>query len=129
MTLLSEKSNRVSHSSIPYYRFVYSSNMSALLAEGGGETLLQFQRPDAAGVQTSYQFEFEHFDRDYFVGLVAFDERSNEGKLSNIVSVFVDSSNVATIPGDGGGDGGSGGSKNYTEPRIDYFRLNIGCGS
>ena len=54
------------HGSVSGYRFVYSSNISALLnAESGrrAETLLQFQRPDSAGVQTSYQFEFEHYNK------------------------------------------------------------------
>ena len=53
------------HGAVAGYRFVYSSNISALLdAESDqAETLLQFQRPDAAGVQTSYQFEFDHFNR------------------------------------------------------------------
>ena len=52
------------HGAVAGYRFVYSSNISALLdAESEAETLLQFQRPDAAGVQTSYQFEFDHFNR------------------------------------------------------------------
>ena len=34
--------------------------------------------------------------RDYFLGLIAFDERSNEGKLSNIVSVYVDSNDISS---------------------------------
>ena len=34
--------------------------------------------------------------RDYFIGLIAFDERSNEGKLSNIVSVYVDSNDISS---------------------------------
>ena len=55
------------HGSVSGYRFVYSSNISALLDgdSSRAETLLQFQRPDSAGVQTSYQFEFEHYNR-YF---------------------------------------------------------------
>ena len=78
------------HGSVTGYKFVYSSNISALLdADSEAETLLQFQRPDPAGVQTSYQFEFEHYNRDYFLGLVAFDERSNEGKLKDEIRIRV----------------------------------------
>ena len=43
--------------------------------------------------------------RDYFIGLIAFDERSNEGMLSNIVSVYVDSNDIAVLPEKGGREG------------------------
>ena len=53
---------------------------------------------DEAGTQTSYQFEVQtdnlNEDRYLFVGLVAFDERDNEGKVSNIVTLHLTASGV-----------------------------------
>ncbi len=95
------------HGAVSGYRFVYASNITAMLDPATTTerlaTAMEFQRPDRAGIQTSYQFEFDHFNRDYFIGIVAFDERRNEGQLSNIVTVRLDSNDVSHEAGNGNG--------------------------
>ena len=71
------------------YRFVIAENYSALLDPlAEVQTLVGFQQPDEAGVSTSYQFGLaridDHYNKDLFLGLLAFDEKDNEGSMSNI---------------------------------------------
>ena len=71
-----------------------ADNVSHLLdSESDKQTLVGFTQPDEAGAQTSYQFEVraddDKYNKDIFVGLVAFDERDNEGKVSNIVTLHL----------------------------------------
>lgn len=81
------------------YRFIVADNISSLLDPMAElQTLVGFRQPDKAGSQTSYQFGIaridEHYDKDIFVGIVAFDEKDNEGKLSNIVTLHLTSDGV-----------------------------------
>jgi len=52
-----------------------------------------FQQPDEAGASTSYQFGLaridDHYNKDLFLGLLAFDEKDNEGSMSNIVMLHL----------------------------------------
>ncbi len=42
--------------------------------------------------QTSHQFRFPHYDRHLYVAVVAHDDAGNEGRVSNLARVFLDSS-------------------------------------
>ena len=71
------------------YRFVIAENYSALLDPFAEvQNLVGFQQPDEAGASTSYQFGLarmdDHYNKDLFLGLLAFDEKDNEGSMSNI---------------------------------------------
>ena len=81
------------------YRFVGAENISHLLDSKSDKlTLVGFSQKDEAGTQTSYQFEVQtdnlNEDRYLFVGLVAFDEKDNEGKVSNIVTLHLTASGI-----------------------------------
>ena len=81
------------------YRFVGADNISHLLDSKSDKlTLVGFSQKDEAGTQTSYQFEIQtdnpNEDRYLFVALVAFDERDNEGKVSNIVTLHLTTAGV-----------------------------------
>lgn len=80
------------------YKFVYAQDMRALIDPFNGKykTLIEFRRPDSAGVQTSYQLKFKYYNDDYFIGLIALDERGNEGKMSNIVNLYINSNEITT---------------------------------
>lgn len=82
--------------SVSGYRFVYARDTSVMINpfDPNYQTLAEFRRPDAAGVSTSYQFAFSQYDEDFYVGLIAYDERKNEGKMSNIVLLNVNSEDV-----------------------------------
>ena len=78
------------------YRFVIAENYSSLLDPMlDVQTLLGFQQPDLAGVSTSYQFGLaridEHYNKDIFLGILAFDEKDNEASMSNIVTLHLTS--------------------------------------
>lgn len=79
------------------YRFIVAENLSNLLDPRSAElqTLVGFQQPDQAGSQTSYQFGIaridQHYDKDLYIGLVAFDEVDNEASMSNIVNLHLTS--------------------------------------
>lgn len=42
-------------------------------------------RADDAGSVVTYSFSFQNFDRDYHIGIYAFDESDNKANISNIV--------------------------------------------
>ena len=76
------------------YRFVIAENYSALLDPYADvQTLVGFQQPDEPGVSTSYQFGLarmdEHYNKDLFMGLMAFDEKDNEATMSNVVMLHL----------------------------------------
>ena len=78
------------------YRFVIAENYSSLLDPlADVQTLMGFQQPDVAGVSTSYQFGLaridEHYNKDIFLGILAFDEKDNEALMSNIVTLHLTS--------------------------------------
>lgn len=74
--------------SVASYRFVFSEEISTLLPAGGKpEILLGFDRLEKAGTQSSFDFKFPHFDKDFYVAAYAFDMAGNRGKISNLVHV------------------------------------------
>ena len=76
------------------YRFVFSEDIGQLLRPSSvrpPKILLGFDRLEEAGTQSSFDFEFPHYDRDFYVAAYAFDAAGNRGKISNLVHVRVDS--------------------------------------
>ena len=82
------------------YRILVSDNISTIVdSRAGKQTLVAFNQPDAAGTRTSFQFSImaiveanaAYFNKDVFISIVAFDEDNNEGKVSNIATVKLDS--------------------------------------
>ena len=72
------------------YQFVYSSSMSELLDHTlEPRVLVSLRRADKAGMDTSFQFQFNFFEEELYVGLRGLDEANNTGKVSNIVPVFM----------------------------------------
>lgn len=43
-------------------------------------------RSDNAGTIVTYSFSFQNFDRDYHIGIYAFDESDNRANISNIIA-------------------------------------------
>ncbi len=71
--------------------------------------LTEFRRP-GDGSSASLRFRFPHFDRHFYLAVVAFDEAGNEGRPSNLARVYVDSATLppgAAVGGPGDGDGPS----------------------
>ena len=78
--------------SVASYRFVYSEDIADLLdPTRRPKILLAFDRMETAGTDSSYDFEFPHYDTDYYVGAYGFDIAGNRGKISNLVHVRVPS--------------------------------------
>ncbi len=109
------------------YKVVHSSDTTDLLDAYGDsgspkyEVLTDIRRTDVAGVQTSYQLRFPHYDSHHYLALVPVDDAGNEGKVSNLARIYLDS---ALLPpgsrGEGVGDnpsqrpissGGNGGDE------------------
>ena len=78
--------------SVASYRFVYSEDIADLLKpDRRPKILLAFDRMENAGTDSSYDFEFPHYDTDYYVAAYGFDIAGNKGKISNLVHVRVPS--------------------------------------
>ena len=77
--------------SVASYRFVFSSKMEDLLNpyEGEPEVLLGFDRIERAGTAAKFDFNFPHYDTDFYVGAYCFDIAGNRGKISNLVHVRI----------------------------------------
>ena len=75
--------------SVHKYRFVFSEKINDLYEGVTPTTLVTLDRIDESGTEGIYEFNFDRYDRDYFVGVYAVDEHGNESKLSNVVSVFM----------------------------------------
>jgi len=79
--------------SVASYRFVFSSKIEDLLAadpsDGQPEVLLGFDRIERAGTAAKFDFNFPHYDKDFYVGAYGFDIAGNRGKISNLVHVRV----------------------------------------
>ena len=72
------------------YRFVYSNSISQLLDHTQeSAVLVSLARADRAGVDTSFQFKFNFFEEELYIGLIGLDESNNTGKISNIVPVYM----------------------------------------
>ena len=65
--------------SVASYRFVFSPNIQDLLdpVKGQPEVLLGFDRLERAGTKAQFDFNFPHYDKDYYVGIYAFDIAGN----------------------------------------------------
>ena len=92
--------------SVSGYNIVYSDSYNALrLAVSNNKpsqisVLHRLQRRDVAGEKVSHSFTFKDYDKNYFVAMYAYDQRGNQGKLSNIVRVRMSSPNgQGTSPG------------------------------
>ena len=79
--------------SVASYRFVFSQNIEDLIdpIKGEPEVLLGFDRIERAGTVAKFDFNFPHYDQDFYVGAYGFDMAGNRGKISNLVHVRVSS--------------------------------------
>ena len=85
--------------SVASYRFVYSEDIADLLRpDRRPKILLAFDRMEESGTDSSYDFEFPHYDTDYYVAAYGFDIAGNKGKISNLVHVRVPSPPKASNP-------------------------------
>ena len=85
--------------SVASYRFVYSEDIADLLKpDRRPKILLAFDRMEDSGTDSSYDFEFPHYDTDYYVAAYGFDIAGNKGKISNLVHVRVPSPPKASNP-------------------------------
>ena len=76
--------------SVASYRFVFSTNIQDLLDPSGQpEVLLGFDRLERAGTVAKFDFNFPHYDKDFYVGAYGFDMAGNRGKISNLVHVKI----------------------------------------
>ena len=72
------------------YRFIFSEYIADLLRpEGQPKILRAFDQHEyhPAGSLASIDFEFPHYDQDYYIAAYAMDKANNRGKISNIVHV------------------------------------------
>ena len=75
------------------YHFVYSESISEILPVLSSNdptslrVLHKLQRRDNAGSDASHTFTFMEYDQTYFIGIYAYDQSGNVGRLSNIVKV------------------------------------------
>jgi hypothetical protein len=78
--------------SVASYRFVFSSRIRDLLDgphAGQPDVLLGFDRMERAGTAAKFDFNFPHYDKDFYVGAYGFDVAGNRGKISNLVHVRI----------------------------------------
>ena len=76
--------------SVAGYRFVFSSKIDDLLSQSKDpEVLLGFKQMERSGTPAKFDFNFPHYDKDFYVGAYAFDVVGNRGKLSNLVHVRI----------------------------------------
>ena len=77
------------------YHFVYSESISEILPVLSSNdptslrVLHKLQRRDNAGSDASHTFTFMEYDQTYFIGIYAYDQSGNVGRLSNIVKVKI----------------------------------------
>ena len=77
------------------YNFVQSDSISEILPvlSSNDPTSLnllhKLQRRDSAGSDASHQFTFMEYDQTFFIGMYAYDQSGNVGRLSNIVKVYM----------------------------------------
>lgn len=89
--------------SVASYRFIFSSNIQDLLDPKEGhepEVLLGFDRIEEAGTRAKFDFNFPHYNKDFYVGAYAFDLTGNRGKISNLVHVKLVAPNEPTVSSD-----------------------------
>ena len=73
--------------SVASYRFVYSEDICDLLKpDRRPKILLAFDRMELAGTDSSYDFEFPHYDADFYVAAYGFDTAGNKGKISRVLA-------------------------------------------
>ena len=72
------------------YRFVFSHKMEELLAPAVTIPALDgLKREDTPGQAVSHTVKFQYYNQDYYVGMFAFDQLGNRGRMSNIVLVNI----------------------------------------
>ena len=72
------------------YKIVFARDISQLLDHWTEKQVLtNFTSQDLAGVKTSFQFHFEHFNQEFYIGLVGVDAANNSGKMSNLVNIIM----------------------------------------
>merc|ERR1719330_419858 len=77
------------------YKFVYAEQISDLLNASSEKRILVFvDISSPSGSLMSEKLEFALFDKVYYMGLYSYDTEGNQGRLSNIVQVFVPSPEV-----------------------------------
>ena len=57
------------------------------LLQGQPEVLLGFDRIERAGTKAKFDFNFPHYNQDFYVGAYGFDMAGNRGKISNLVHI------------------------------------------
>ena len=88
------------------YNFIYSDSISEMLNKANSNNpsqlnvLHRVQRRDNSGLRVSHTFTFKEYDKIFFVGLYAYDQSGNSGRLSNIIKI--------RMPRTGGPDPGPG---------------------
>jgi hypothetical protein len=84
---LKKKTNKIT---FYFSRFVYSQDIGDLLRlDRRPQILLAFDRMEKAGTDSNYDFEFPHYNADYYVAAYGFDLAGNRAKISNLVHVRV----------------------------------------
>ena len=120
--------------SVASYRFVYSEDIGDLLKpDRRPKILLAFDRMELAGTDSSYDFEFPHYDADFYVAAYGFDTAGNKGKISNLVHVRVPSPPKATNPVYGDEDSSSSSSPIFslsggTNSDLDWIMIGVIAG-
>ena len=120
--------------SVASYRFVYSEDIGDLLKpDRRPKILLAFDRMEEAGTDSSYDFEFPHYDADFYVAAYGFDTAGNKGKISNLVHVRVPSPPKATNPVYGDEDSSSSSSPIFslsggTNSDLDWIMIGVIAG-
>ena len=76
--------------SVSGYNFLFSSSIAELLdPQTRAQSLFILWREDKVGTRTRYQFQFKHFDKDFYFGVVGLDSANNSGQVSNLVRVLM----------------------------------------
>ena len=82
--------------SVYSYRFVFSSNIEDLIdpSKGDPKVLLGFDRIESEGTEAKFEFNFPHYDQDFYVGAYAFNQNGHRGKISNLVHINLPNPNI-----------------------------------
>ena len=84
--------------SVVSYQFIYSANISQLLEDRDGSTLLELEKHTSFGSSVTQLLEFPLYNQDYFIGLYAYDLAGNRGRMSNIQHIYVSAPPPTSTP-------------------------------
>lgn len=77
--------------SVASYKFVFSENIAHLLDPMTEPSVLfGVDKTHVAGTNVSQELYFPYYDKDYYIGVYAFDRSGNRGKISNLVHIYVE---------------------------------------